>query len=95
MQKLVELCQKHDISVTIAVYPWQAQIQYRDLDSIQVKFWQKFCEDNNVTFMNLFPEFINELEPEVVYNTYFIPGDVHWNAAGHLIVANKVLEYIQ
>lgn len=95
MQKLVELCEKRDISVTIAVYPWQAQILYRDLDSIQVKFWQKFCEDNNITFINLFPEFINEVEPEVVYNTYFIPGDVHWNAAGHLLVANKVLEYIQ
>ena len=72
MQKLVELCQERDISVTIAVYPWQAQILYRDLNSIQVKFWQKFCEDNNVTFINLFPEFINELEPEVVHNTYFI-----------------------
>jgi len=95
MQKLVELCEKHDIPVTIAVYPWQAQIFYRDLESIQVKFWQTFCEDNNITFINLFPEFINDLDYDVVYNRYFIPGDVHWNAAGHLIVADKVLEYIQ
>lgn len=95
MQKLVGLCKRRNISVTVAVYPWQAQILYRDLDSIQVRFWQKFCEDNNVTFINLFPEFINALEPDVVYTKYFIPGDVHWNPAGHVLVANKVFEYIQ
>lgn len=94
MQKLVALCQKHQISVTLVVYPWPAQLIERDLESIQVAFWKTFAEEHHLGFINLFPAFINELDPQGVYVTYFIPGDVHWNAAGNHLVAQKVFEYL-
>lgn len=91
MQLLVELCRQQDIQVTLVVYPWPAQIFQRDLESIQATFWQQFAQDYQVDFINLFPVFINESPAQDIYNKYFIYGDVHWNAAGHMLVANRVL----
>lgn len=95
MQRLVDLCKKHNISLTIAVYPWPEQIYRRDLESIQVRFWRKFCLDNDIDFINLFPEFIKkEMDYRDVVYRYFILGDEHWNAAGHRLVADRVFEHL-
>ncbi|UCH95521.1 MAG: SGNH/GDSL hydrolase family protein, partial [Candidatus Aminicenantes bacterium] len=75
--------------------PWPHQIFHRDLESIQVKFWRDFAENNGITLINLFPEFIDDRGHDIIYNTYFITGDVHWNPAGHQRVAMKVMAYIQ
>ena len=48
----------------IAVYPWSTQLYYKDLESIQVKIWKEFSQENNVEFINLFPL--------VIYGTVFI-----------------------
>lgn len=95
MQKLADLCKLHHISLTIAVYPWPEQIFYRDLDSIQVKTWQHFAYQNGITLINLFPAFINERNAKDVYQQYFLYPDVHWNKAGHRLVADQVLSYLQ
>lgn len=95
MQKLVDLCKQHRITLLIAVYPWPDQIFYRDLDSIQVKAWQQFAFQNSITLIDLFPAFITEQRARDVYAQYFLPRDVHWNARGHQLVAQKVLPFLQ
>jgi len=93
MQKLVDLCLEHGIRLAIAVYPWPHQIVARDLESIQVKQWRLFCKWNGVPFLNYFPDFITARPPEEVLNRFFLPEDVHWNRAGHQIIAKRLIDF--
>lgn len=92
MTELAGMLKKKNIGLTVAVYPWPIQILQKDLNSRQVLEWSQWANENGSRFLNLFPYFINEVTPEVMLSKYFIPGDVHWNAAGHKIVANQVLK---
>ena len=60
IKKLSNLCNEHHIHLTIVVYPWPEQIFSKDLHSIQVKFWKKFCQEHSIAYINLFPYFINQ-----------------------------------
>jgi hypothetical protein len=87
MEQVYLLCKKHDIKLTIAVYPWPIHILKRDLNSIQVIHWKNFAKERSIDFLNYFPNFINKEDPNWVIDKYFIPGDFHWNKNGHKIVA--------
>ena len=50
MKLLKDLCDKNNIKLTIAVYPRFTQIYHNDLDSIQVKIWNKFSQENTDIF---------------------------------------------
>lgn len=93
MDSLADLLEKHGIALTIAVYPWPDQILHRDLQSIQVRFWQEWAAKRGVRFFNLFPAFIGGQDPDIALRTYYIKGDVHWNEAGHKLVAEKFLGF--
>ncbi len=89
IKRLKALLDKHHIKLTLAVYPWPAQIFYNDLDSIQVREWRKFCQENGIDFINLFPEFIKKgQDNRQSILDFYIPNDMHWNERGHLKVAN-------
>lgn len=95
MQDLIDLCKKNSIKVSIAVYPWPDNILAQDIQSRQVSIWKKFSDVNSLTFYNLFPVFMNtSMKSSEVVATYFLPhNDVHWNAAGHQLVADAWLEH--
>jgi hypothetical protein len=95
MNKLKELCQTNNIKLSIVVYPWPYLIKERSLENMQVKFWRKFCMENNLEFINLYPAFINQYEAKEVIGKFFIQGDVHWNRDGHKYVAEIISEFIQ
>lgn len=95
MQKLVDLCRKNNIPVTIVVYPWEIQIYVRDIPSQQEIIWQSFAQKNEIGFLDLFPAFINSTPFDKVIKSFFLPGDFHWNESGHAFVANEVLNYIK
>ena len=86
MTLLKDTLDKHNIKLTIVVYPWFTQIYHHDLDSIQVKIWEEFSKENNSQFINLFPVFINDENKNLdIYKKIlldFIPYDVHWNQNG-------------
>lgn len=92
MAKLAELCKEKGIRMHIVVYPWPIQIMAGDLQSIQVQFWEKFANDYQSGFINLFPVFTKKLSPEKAIEKYFIKGDVHFNIEGHSLVAVEVLK---
>ena len=93
MKKLVDLCREHGIEMTVAIYPWPAQILHADLESRQVSFWRKFAADHDLGFIDLFPLFVGTSDPpDAVYRRYYINGDIHWSAEGHRAVAEAVLE---
>ena len=95
MDRLLGLLRKKGIGLTIAVYPWPDQIRHHDRDSKQVVFWSRWAKDNGVGFIDYFPRFIDGAPPREVLDRYFIPGDVHWNEAGHRIIAEGFLEYYE
>jgi hypothetical protein len=92
MQKLTDLCKQSDIKLTVIIYPWPSQIEQRNLNDVQVVFWQSFCEKNNLHFINLYLDFITVEDPVKVIQQYFIPGDVHWNREGNKFVAERMLK---
>jgi lysophospholipase L1-like esterase len=87
LEKLQELLTKKGIGLTLVVYPWPDNIYVRDLNSKQVAYWKSWSEKRKVPFVNLFPEFINGEPATEVMTRDFLPGDNHWNEAGHSRVA--------
>ncbi len=95
MAELQQLCARHGIRLTIAVYPSPYQLTRSNLAGIAVTYWRTFAEERKIDFLNLFPVFIGNEAPEIVYAKYFIKGDTHWNEAGNRLVAEAVLEHIR
>lgn len=93
LDRLHRLCRENMIRMTLAVYPWPRQIQYKDLVSRQVRIWKSFCRERQIPFLDLFPLFINRTPPEEVLAKNFIEGDVHWNQNGHQIVAEALYAF--
>lgn len=95
MTRLHELLGRHEVALTVAVYPWPDQVAAADLDSRQVQIWQRWSEERGVRFVNLFPAFIAgeaNADPMVTLRRYYINGDYHWNEAGHRLVARTFLQ---
>lgn len=99
MQKLVDLCKTHGIKVSIAVYPWQSELYFNNRNSKQIHIWRDFSEANKIAFINYYPDFFDapipgtpysKVTPQQIVNKYFIPGDIHWNEAGHRLIADKI-----
>jgi len=93
MDLLHELLERHGIGMTLVVYPWPTQVLHGDLDSIQVRVWRDWAARHSVQFIDLFPDFIPaDQDLKQAIPKYYIPGDIHWNEAGHRLVASRFLE---
>ena len=49
---------------------------------------------NTTKLINLYKHFSQKDKKEVI-KEYFIPGDVHWNKNGHLLIYKHLLEVIK
>jgi hypothetical protein len=88
---LADVCARRRIPLTLVVYPWPANILAGELAHPQVSHWSAFAAERGVRFVNLFPDFIGEgSDPHDTVEQLFIEGDVHWNAAGHALVAERI-----
>ena len=96
MKLLADLCEENNIKLTIAVFPHFTQIYHDDFDSLQVKMWKKFSEENNTNFINHFPHFFDKnlsIEDRIkVIKKYFRPFDIHPNYEAAKLVANNFLK---
>jgi lysophospholipase L1-like esterase len=92
MAALAELCRERGIELAVVVYPSPYQLFANEREGRQVEFWRRFCERERAAFVDLFPAFVDPLRsaPASVYERDFIPDDVHWNEAGHALVADRV-----
>lgn len=95
MQKLVDFCKTYNIKMTISVHPWIPQILNKDIHPTYVQFWEKFAETFNIGFINMFPLFINDEDPEKIVDKYYIYNDNHWNEVGHQYVGKALSPYIK
>ena len=96
MKKLAVLLKENDIKLTIAVYPYPSQVWYEDLHSIHVHIWEEWALENDVNFINHFPDFIvidqDNKEKLKTLKKYYIPKDVHFNKEGNRVIANKFIQ---
>ena len=94
MQQLVNLCRAHEIALTITVHPWRNNVMRGEVEDQHVIHWRNFARENDIGFINLYPLFINEVPPREIIETYFIPYDNHWTAAGHQLAAEQLFSFI-
>ena len=90
MTKLAAFLSKRDIKLTIVVFPHPIQLLKKDLDSLHVKFWRDWTTRNKADFINLYPYFINNRDPEEIYRDFYIPYDIHFNPKGHAFFASSL-----
>ena len=88
---LLAVARAHELPVALVVYPWPDQIAHGERAPVHVAFWRDWAAAHGVRFIDLFPEFVDPaLGPRAIAE-YYIPYDVHWNAAGHRRVADALL----
>ena len=95
MTKLYELLKKNKIKLSLAVYPWPQQLEFNDENSKHVNMWRSFCEKKCTKFVNFFPFFFEEKKRTSyleVYRKYYFWNDVHFNAEGNRVIAEKLLK---
>jgi hypothetical protein len=94
MNDLVDLCMTKRIKVNIVVYPWPTLILRHSLAGRYISLWKSFADERNVSFINLVPSFCDGASEATSVERYFINADVHFNEAGHYLVANSLHEYL-
>jgi lysophospholipase L1-like esterase len=90
LQKLADLCKEKNIKLTLVIYPWFDIIEKNER---HVNTWTDFTTKNNIPLVNLFPVFsqkAKETSLEEVKQSYFLEGDVHWNAEGNRLIAESI-----
>lgn len=90
LTELRSLLRSKGIGMTLVVYPWPDQVRRQERDCPHVAHWREWCAAQAVDFVDLFPVFLDSGDSEQVIEQYFIPGDMHWNEAGHALVAEQV-----
>ena len=95
MDKTYELLKENNIKMSIVVYPWPQQLQNDSVNSKHVTMWKKFCVNKCVKFINFFPFFFEKKNNSSfleVYRKYYYWNDIHFNAEGNRIIAEKLLK---
>jgi hypothetical protein len=95
MQALADLLAERGIPMTIVVYPWPVQLAHDDRDDRHVAIWREFCVKNCKAFIDLFPAFFAAKDTHADwYNRFFIYGDVHFSAEGHMLVFRELSKHL-
>ena len=96
MDDIYQDLKTRNIPISVVVYPWPAQLIYDKVDSRQVQIWRDWCEGKCKRFVTVFPEFFAvrdacpKSQPGCWYVNNWTFGDIHLNANGNKIVADKV-----
>ena len=95
LDALWQLLKARSITMTLVVYPWPDQIVGAERDCVQVTHWRAWTAERGIAFIDLFPVFLDAGPAPDVVARYFIPGDMHWNEAGHALVARALLAQLK
>ena len=84
LSKLFKIFEKKKVKSYLIIYPNPGQIFYSTKDN-HIKYWENWSLKNDVNLINLYKYFNDTPKNEAIKNL-FIPGDVHWNKEGHLLI---------
>lgn len=85
--RIVDYCEQAAMPLTLVVYPWPTQLGPEWMEGIHVDEIREFAAERGVRLVDLYPVFADAGSPGRVRKLYFFPGDIHWNRAGHDLVA--------
>lgn len=91
LEELRVLLAQRRIAMTLVVYPWPDQVIAGRLDSLQSRFWRRWCELRGVQFIDLFPAFIGGPSAPGVVEECYVRGDIHFNQSGNARAAEAFL----
>ncbi|MCL0045318.1 hypothetical protein M1N16_03700 [Nitrospinaceae bacterium] len=94
MENLLKTLRIHGVKMTLAIYPWPDQIFHDNVDSKHVVFWENWAKKNKVAFVNHFIDFFlskNKVGAIKTIEKYYIPGDVHLNTKGNILIKEYFL----
>ncbi|MGE3309315.1 MAG: SGNH/GDSL hydrolase family protein [Limisphaerales bacterium] len=94
MDALLALTTKHGVRLNVAFYPWPQQLYHAERPCRNRQLWSEWARSRKVPALDLYPAF-QALDHESAVRRYFVPGDVHWNAAGNALVAETFLEAVR
>jgi lysophospholipase L1-like esterase len=91
--KLAALCREHGIEFEIGIYPWPQEIEANETQSRYREFWLGFAAEHHIGCYDLHPVMLppDPAARAAILAQDFIANDVHWNAAGHRLVAAEFL----
>lgn len=95
MERVADLLARHNIKLSIGVYPWPAQLKYDQENSLQVQIWKNFCEHRCEHFYNTFPVFFSTLRSsgiDATIDRFYYPGDMHFSKGGNALIADTILD---
>lgn len=95
MDALADLLARRGIGLTVAVYPWPDHVLLGDRDSRQSSFWRSWAAGRQAGFLDYFPLFVGTGDAKDTVRREFIPGDIHWNAAGHRVIAGPLVAHLR
>ena len=90
LRRIEAFCRERELPLTLVVYPWPEQMSAGQVRAPHVDSLREFAARHDLGFLDLYPVFINDRPFRSVYDEYFFAGDVHWNAAGHQLVADRL-----
>jgi hypothetical protein len=97
--KLKQLLDKHNIKISIIVYPWPGQLLFEDESHLGVQIWKDFCmQENCYNFIDLNKVLFGEIQKTSkleVIKKYYIHGDVHFNEEGNKIMFETINTHLK
>lgn len=97
-EKIFELLNENNISLSVIVYPWPQQLMYDTINSKHVIMWKNFCKNKCSNFINLFPVLFTEMDKtsfKDIYKKYYWNGDFHFNIEGNKLIAKELIDKIK
>ncbi len=98
MESLHELLELNGIKLSVGVYPWPDQLLEitgsSGEENLQSKTWRAFCErkcENFTDMFRIYEGLLHSSGPAGVYESYFIPGDVHYNRDGNRLIFEELV----
>lgn len=89
VQRVLDLCRAHGIRATLVIFPHPFHVELGTPAPNWSGLWRRVAERNGVRMLDLFPAFLSPSRADA--SRLFIPGDIHWSATGHELVAEQLL----
>jgi len=85
VDRLHGLCRRHQIRLSIGIYPWRTDVERHDAGGAHRRFWTDYAAQKKIDLYDLFPAFVSDdaLDRARIASASFIEGDVHYSAVGH------------
>ena len=99
MRNLKQLLDKHNIKMTVVVYPWPTQLFFVNQSNLSVKIWKDFCIQekcyNYIDANQFFFDAIQKSSKIEVIKKYYIHDDTHFNEEGNKKIFEMINTYLK